>query len=70
MFVESIPLEDFLSYFTECLINHFGHDGYEIDEGGRGTITFISPCEEFPEGVIELEHSDNIIETVDYSHEL
>ncbi|APZ42522.1 DUF6878 family protein [Acidihalobacter ferrooxydans] len=61
VYVNALPIKDFLWYL-------FDHYDYENNEGGQGTVTFTSPNKEHPQGVIVLEHSDNVIETVDYEH--
>ena len=64
-------LEDRLSGIADEMISLFGHDGYENNEGGYGTMT-IAAEEGYgsPAGSVNLEHSDIIEATEDYSHRL
>lgn len=66
----TMPLQQALCEFTEGdLLDHFGHSGYENNEGGFGTVTF-KPEGLLGEGSITLEHSDYIQETENYEHVL
>ena len=70
IYVRFSDLGQALSEFTEGdLLDHFGHSGYENNEGGFGVAKFF-PKGLLGDGEVLLEHSDYIQETEDYEHAL
>jgi hypothetical protein len=49
--------------FTDDLISCAGHDGYENNDGGGGTLTILA------DGTFTLRHYDNVVSTVDSSYD-
>lgn len=66
MSIKQMDLESALSAFVDGdLISHFGHSGYENDEGGGGEAVF-----DVEKGTITLNHYDYIIERDESDHVL
>lgn len=59
-----LVLDEAMRVFTDQLINHFGHNGYENGNGGHGTV------ELFAHGKLEFSHSDYITEEDTTTYEL
>ncbi len=64
--IDKQSLENALSVFVDGpLLDHFGHSGYENNEGGGGTAIFVVKA-----GTITLNHYDYIIERDESDHVL
>ena len=59
-----MALQDALELLCDQAIDHFGHSGFENNDGGRGEMSLSSS-----EG-LTLEHSDYYTASNDYSHTL
>lgn len=59
-----MALQDALELLCDQAIDHFGHTGFENNDGGRGAMSLSSS-----EG-LTLEHSDYYTVSNDYSHTL
>lgn len=59
-----MALQDALELLCDQAIDHFGHAGFENNDGGRGAMSLSSS-----EG-LTLEHSDYYTESNDYIHTL
>jgi hypothetical protein len=63
--IETMSLSDALIEFTNDWVDRAGHSGYQNNEGGYGEITITRDGMKF-----ELNHYDNVIETIHSGHEL
>lgn len=62
--VKRMTLEEALELLCDQVIDHFGHSGFENNDGGRGEMSLNSS-----EG-LTLEHTDYYTESNEYSHTL
>lgn len=56
-------LQGLVEQFTDDLISCAGHDGYENNDGGGGTLTILA------DGTFTLDHYDNVVSTVESSYD-
>jgi len=63
--LESRDLRSALSDFCDEAIHIAGHDGYENNDGGQGTLTI-----NVHDGAVDLEHTDFYTESDTSTHEL
>jgi hypothetical protein len=63
--IKKMDLENGLADFAERLVSHFGHGGYENNEGGGGEVIFNVMNDR-----IDVEHYYNIIEREETNHAL
>jgi hypothetical protein len=56
-------MQELVEIFTDALISCAGHDGYENNDGGGGTLTILA------DGTFKLDHYDNVVSTVDSSYD-